>query len=206
MVELVVIRHGQSVADIEDRYEGQADFPLTELGKSQAKLLAEWMQCQYTPDVIFSSTLKRAKETAEIIQSVNSMDIILDNDLVERSNGIIAGMLKEEANIKFPVPANGWKRHESGQDAENEIEVRARAEKFISKLLSFIAENPSLKRIGIVSHGFYINMLFRSFLNLPYDSNVFIPTGDTGIHIWKYKEGIRMIEKINMQDHLRANK
>lgn len=205
MVELVVIRHGQSVADIENRFEGQADYPLTKLGKSQAKLLAEWVQCQYTPDVIFSSTLKRAKETAEIIQSVNIVDIIFDNDLVERSNGIIAGMLKEEANIKFPVPANGWKRHESVQDAETEIEVRARAEKFISKLSSFITENPSLKRIAIVSHGSFISMLFRSFLNLPYDSNVFIPTGDTGIHIWKYEEGIRIIEKINMQEHLRAN-
>jgi len=43
-MELLIIRHGQSQADLEDRHEGRADFPLTQLGVKQAQLLAEWVQ------------------------------------------------------------------------------------------------------------------------------------------------------------------
>jgi len=205
MVEIVVIRHGQSTADIENRFEGRADFPLTEVGVAQARRLALWLQEQYPPEVIFCSTLRRAKETAEIINVGRSVEIIFDDDLMERNNGVIAGMPKEEANLKYPVPAGGWKRHEAGTDAESEIDLRARAEKFISKMQTFISKNPNVQRIAIVSHGWLISMLFRSFLNLPYDSNVFIPTGDTGIHIWQEINGIKSIKKINSQEHLGAN-
>jgi 2,3-bisphosphoglycerate-dependent phosphoglycerate mutase len=42
MPEFLILRHGQSQADLEDRYEGRADFPLTELGREQARKAARW--------------------------------------------------------------------------------------------------------------------------------------------------------------------
>ena len=42
-MEILIVRHGQSIADIENRYEGRADFELTELGCKQAKSLSKWI-------------------------------------------------------------------------------------------------------------------------------------------------------------------
>lgn len=63
-MELLIIRHGQSQADLEDRHEGRADFPLTQLGVKQAQLLAEWVQERFPPELILSSPLQRASRTA----------------------------------------------------------------------------------------------------------------------------------------------
>ncbi|WP_339265475.1 hypothetical protein MKY48_19020 [Paenibacillus sp. FSL W8-0187] len=46
-------------------------------------------------------------------------------------------------------------------------------------------------------------MLFRSFLNLPYHTDIHIPTGDTGVHLWRYdRSGKKMIAATNLQEHL----
>ncbi|MCR8633793.1 histidine phosphatase family protein [Paenibacillus radicis (ex Xue et al. 2023)] len=202
MVEILVIRHGQSEADILKRCEGRADYSLTELGGEQVKQLSDWIYHNYKPDLIYSSTLKRAKETAEAISNKVQLPINLDEDLMELNNGVIAGMLIEEARIKYPFPVGGRKRHESIEGGETEIQFRARAENFISKLLAFLDQAKGLNTICIVSHGGMISMLFRSFLNLPYDAPVTIPTGDTGVHIWRYDNGKKTIVKTNSQEHL----
>jgi len=202
MVDIVVVRHGQSEGDILRRHEGRADFGLTGLGRRQAECLAEWLKHCYTPEIVFSSTLKRAKETAQTIIDKLQLPIIYDDDLMERNNGVLAGLLFEEAQIKYPPPAGGRKRHECIEGGETDIQFRARAETFISKLMAFLEQNPELKRVCIVAHGHMISMLFRSFLNLPYDASVYIPTGDTGVHIWKYDNGSKTVFRTNLQEHL----
>ena len=101
MVEILVVRHGQSEADIMNRCEGRADFALTDLGQ-QAWLLAEWIHREYTLDAIFSSTLNRAKQTAATIAETTKVPVTYDDDLMEQNNGVIAGMLREEALLKYP--------------------------------------------------------------------------------------------------------
>ena len=115
MLELMIVRHGQSVADIENRYEGRADFPLTSLGYEQAVKLALWIKDKYPPDFIVSSPLKRTSETAEIISKEVNIEVKYDNDLMELDSGLLAGLLKSEADIKFPIPEGGRKAHEAIQ-------------------------------------------------------------------------------------------
>jgi 2,3-bisphosphoglycerate-dependent phosphoglycerate mutase len=71
---------------------------------------------------------------------------------------------------------------------------------FLSKLLSHNANK--LARICIVSHGGFINMLFRSFIRLPLDSNISITSGDTGIHLWHVNDKERRIIFNNYQEHI----
>jgi 2,3-bisphosphoglycerate-dependent phosphoglycerate mutase len=202
MVEILVIRHGQSAGDLLKRFEGQADYSLTELGNRQAEQLAEWVFNKFKPDRIYSSPLNRAKETAEALSRRMQMPINFDDALKEQTNGVLDGRLKEEANLQFPLPPGGWKRHEAIEGGESAIQLRARAEIAISKIMAHVDQNPDLKRICIVSHGGMITMLFRSFLNLPYDASVSIPTGDTGVHIWRYDQGDKKIVSTNLQEHL----
>ena len=203
MLELMIVRHGQSVADIENRYEGRADFPLTSLGYEQAVKLALWIKDKYPPDFIVSSPLKRTSETAEIISKEVNIEVKYDNDLMELDSGLLAGLLKSEADIKFPIPEGGRKAHEAIQGGESLIEFRARAERFWSKLISTHYKEETInKRILIVSHGGMINMLFRCFLCLPMNDELFIRSGDTCVHLWKMIKERKIVEFMNYQEHL----
>jgi 2,3-bisphosphoglycerate-dependent phosphoglycerate mutase len=196
-----VIRHGQSVADIEERYEGRADFPLTELGIHQAHKAAKWIEQRFPPSNIITSPLRRASETAKIISNQLGIDVEIDDDLMEWNNGLLAGMLRSEADIKYPLPKGGRNHYDEYYQCESFIQFRARAERIWSKLM---ATNllESNKRICIVSHGGMINMLFRSFLNLPLQTEVNLSTGDTGIHLWKVSNKDKTVLFSNFLGHL----
>jgi len=200
-MEILVVRHGQSVADLEDRHEGRADFQLTELGCMQAKCAAEWIKEHYKIDVILSSPLKRAAKTAEFISKEVGVEIIFDDLLMEWNNGLLAGLTGSEANKKFPLPEGGRKPHDEFAGSESYINFRARAETFWSKLLCKYEKEENI-RLCIVSHGGMINMLFRSFMMLPVNTDIKIVTGDTGIHLWEVKGNERRIIFLNRQEHL----
>lgn len=201
-MEILVVRHGQSVADIEDRYEGRADFELTELGLKQAESVSYWIKDNYKIDIIYSSPLKRASKTAELIGKETNSKIIFDEALMEWDNGLLAGLYKKDANEKYPLPKGGRKPHHELAEAESEINFRARAEMFWSKLLEKYEDEQNNTRICIVSHGGMINMLFRSFMKFPVISDSWISTGDTGVHLWKMNGHERGIIFLNNQEHL----
>ena len=193
-MEVLVMRHGQSVADIEDRCEGNADFALTDLGMQQAKSAAQWIAAHCPPRMIFSSPLKRAAQTAEILGNILNVSVNYDDGLREMNVGIWAGLKKADAFQKFPLPEGGFKPHERVPDGESGIEARARAEQFWSQMTIIHAACP---RIAIISHGMLITMLFRAFLNLPMDSEVGIKTDDAGIHLWRMAGRARQIGFLN---------
>lgn len=200
-MELLVIRHGQSEADILKCHEGRADFPLTDLGIKQAELLADWIKKNYLPDFIISSPLKRARRTAEILASSVEINLQYDDDLMEYNNGKLAGLPYEEAAIKFPAQPENKKVYISFYGQETLIEFRARAEKVLTKI---IEEYPPESRVAIVSHGNMINMLFRSFLKLPINCDCSISNEDTAVHYWKVEKEKRKIIFLNKTAHLQS--
>jgi 2,3-bisphosphoglycerate-dependent phosphoglycerate mutase len=100
------------------------------------------------------------------------------------------------------MPEGGRKPHDEFAESESYINFRARAEMFWSKFIDKYEKEESKSRICIVSHGGMINMIFRSFMMLPVNTEVGISTGDTGIHLWKVKGNERRIIFLNKQEHL----
>ena len=203
MLELLVVRHGQSIADIEDRFEGRANFELTDLGIEQAKRVANWIHEHYKPDEIITSPLKRARTTAEIISVKCGVEISVEDEIMEWNNGLLAGLKRDEGMKNYPLPLGGRKPHDTYAETESYIQFRARAEAFLSKLLS---ENcgETKKRICLVTHGGFINMLFRrSFLRLPMEFDVSVASGDTAVHLWQVQGRNRRIIFTNYQEHIR---
>ena len=182
-MDILIIRHGQSEADILNVIEGRADFPLTELGLQQAVQMAEWVSNYMKPDKIFASPLQRARQTAEKLSAATGVSIDFDDNLMEWKNGLIAGLSHAEANERYPAPVKY--PHTAVYEQESNIEFRARAETALSTIIN---ENPPDSKIAIVSHGGLISRLFQSFLGLPAISDIGISTGDTGIHHWQINE------------------
>jgi broad specificity phosphatase PhoE len=101
--DIILLRHGESVGNAERRWQGQADYPLTDQGRNQARALANrWQAEDKQFDYILTSPLKRARETAEIIAEALDISVETDSIWLERNIGEFAGMTGEEVNRRFP--------------------------------------------------------------------------------------------------------
>lgn len=197
-MDLFLIRHGQSEADLLDVHEGRADFSLTELGRRQAQSMASWMAGEYALDRIYSSTLTRARQTASFLAEACGLEPVFEPELMERDNGILAGIDYKEAERLYP-PAAALPVHRALYNMEPLLNFRYRAERVLSRILE---ESHGLKAVAVVSHGNMINRLFHCLLRLPLESDIVFYTGDTGIHGWRLTEGRRSILFSNRTNHL----
>jgi 2,3-bisphosphoglycerate-dependent phosphoglycerate mutase len=195
-MQILLIRHGQSEADILNVHEGRADFSLTELGRTQAARMADTVAAQFPPERIFASILKRATETATILVEKICCPIEFRDSLMERHNGKQAGLPIEEGNRLYPVPKLP---HERIPDGETWFEFRARAETALSEILTECAD---AEHIAIVSHGGMITALMQSFLNLPMQTSNWFATGDTGIHLLQINHLGPSVRFLNNTAHL----
>jgi len=196
-VILLIIRHGESEADLLDVHEGRADFPLTERGHLQAESMAVHVSNQFTVSKIYTSPLKRAAQTAQHLAGKVNCRISINDELMEFNNGLLAGLSRKVAAEKFPeigdLPID---RAVYGQ--ETKLDFRKRAD---IALETIIADAESNDVIAVITHGGMINQMYRSILKLPVDCNQFFGTGDTGIHVWKIENELTRIIKANMTEH-----
>ncbi len=196
-MRLLVIRHGESEADLLDVHEGRADFALTDRGHKQALSMALFAKNNFDISAIYSSPLKRALQTAEHLSEATNIPLTVDDKLMEFNNGLIAGLERAVAREKYPKVEN-LPLHDSVYEQESMLEFRFRADYILSKIIS---QTPHENAVAIVTHGGMINQLYRSFLRLPIDSDVFFTTGDTGIHNWYLDEKRRSVIMANYTAH-----
>ena len=154
------LRHGESVGNQENRFQGLADFPLTDKGRAQARSLAEcWKSEGVTFDLCLASPLLRAKETAEIVTA--ALNVPLEPDLfwVEMDNGRLAGLRDDEVDWDMPKFLTPYTRF--GETGESRLEVFLRAGRGIQSILD---RKPG--RYLVVSHGGILNMAMYSILSI----------------------------------------
>src|SRR5690242_18456294 len=97
---VLLVRHGQSEWNALGRWQGQADPPLSELGRAQARSAAHSIGAL---DAIYASDLQRAMETATIISSALGIGpVLVDEDLRERDAGEWSGLTREEIHARYP--------------------------------------------------------------------------------------------------------
>ena len=198
MKKLLLIRHGESEADILKVHEGRADFSLTETGRRQAAAMGKWVAEHYEVGLIFASTLRRAAQTAQCLSDATGVPIISDEDLMEFNNGLLAGLPFDVAAERYPrIPDLPPDQSVYGQ--ETQYEFRARADRALVRCLERIPEGTTA---AIVSHGGMINQLFASLLELPPAALPRFLTGDTGIHLWLLTEDGPRLIFANKQEHL----
>ena len=197
-MELFIIRHGQSEADLLNVHEGRADFPLTSLGKEQAGKMATKVATTFQPEIILASPLKRAKETAAILQQAVGCPLTYYEELMELNNGVLAGLARQEAEQKYPLPKGGRPPHHAIEAGESMLQLKYRAEFMWQTILH---EYKTYQRIAVVSHGGFISELIKVVLKQQGQPFIY-PTGDTGIHHFSIRENDVVIRFINNTAHI----
>jgi 2,3-bisphosphoglycerate-dependent phosphoglycerate mutase len=112
MAQLIFVRHGQSLYNLENRFTGILDVALTESGKAQAKLAGDKLN-GYTFDIAYTSMLKRAQESLQIILSEMKLHIpiVKDKAFNERMYGTLQGLNKAETAKKYGLAqVEIWRR------------------------------------------------------------------------------------------------
>lgn len=151
MMQLVLVRHGETAWNAEGRLQGHTDTPLNEPGKLQAGAVAASLSHTQV-DAILSSPLQRAYDTAKIIASnlgIPPDSIRLDSRLRERRYGAAEGLTLHERESMFPD--GQW----PGAETHAELDVR------VSAVLEELVRSRPNQSVVIVTHGGWIRSALR---------------------------------------------
>ncbi len=109
MTKLIIVRHGQSMANLNGTFAGQVDVPLSPLGHRQAEELKEYLTRRFKIDVIYSSALSRACDTVAPTAAALGLPVIRDAGLKEIDGGKWEGLTNVEIAQKFPADFALWR-------------------------------------------------------------------------------------------------
>lgn len=152
MTTLLLVRHGETDWNRELRIQGSSDTDLNERGRAQARELASEL-ADVDLDAVYSSDLRRARETAEIATAGRGLEVRLDGDLRERSFGSWEGLTRSEVAERFP----DLEHH----DGESDDQVRDRV---LAAVHRIVDAHPGEEVLVVVSHGGALNALWHHAL------------------------------------------
>jgi broad specificity phosphatase PhoE len=107
MTEIILVRHGETEWNIEEVFRGRIDIELNEAGIKQAELLAEYLR-DLRIDAIYSSPLKRALKTAEMIAGYYNLDVEITPGLIDFDFGQWQGLSHQEVKGRYKELYAQW--------------------------------------------------------------------------------------------------
>ena len=156
-MKLYITRHGETLRNAEQRVLGRTDDPLSEKGRAQAKELAEKMR-DIEVDIIFSSPLCRAKETAQMVADSKGMTVIVDDRLIEADFGAFEGAPRYCEEYQA-AKREHFKRYPNG---ESYFDMAYRIYDFLFMLKREYAD----KKVLVVSHGGVCRIICNYFRDM----------------------------------------
>ena len=163
MTTIMLIRHGDTDWNVEEIFRGRVDIELNEIGVKQAELLAKHLADERIV-TIYSSPLKRALKTAEIIAVSHHIDVITAAELIDFDYGEWQGMSHNTVKEKYQALYAEWSKNPhlvKVPKGESLNDVRRRAVSLVDRL---IAEHEGT--IALVSHRVIHKVIICALLGL----------------------------------------
>ena len=145
------VRHAEAQGNTEEFFQGKTDCEISAKGKMQLKALSERFK-DISFDMIFSSPLKRAYETAEAVNKYHGFDIIKNEGLTEINAGVFEGVKWSELPTRYPREYDLWVNDLKNFDVEGG-ESMVRVYERIKACVTDIVSCNKGKTLVIVSHG-----------------------------------------------------
>lgn len=162
VAEIIVIRHGETAWNADGRIQGHLDVELNEAGRQQAVAVANRLAKEPPISAVYSSDLKRALETAQIIATTcGNLEVIKDPDLRERNLGDLQGLVYREAVITNPEASEALRSHRSDQTIPGGGESLDQLYQRCTSSLQKIGNKHRGQRVVVVTHGGTIRALCK---------------------------------------------
>jgi alpha-ribazole phosphatase len=200
MTRLILVRHGETVWNVERRFQGQRDTALNARGREQARQVAERLRDEPIR-AVYSSDLTRAVDTARAIAAVHGLPVFTDAALRERNFGEWEGLSREEVIARWTEAWERWRRAECappGGEAVEEIAARVRA-----KIAEIVSAHPN-ETVVIVGHGGSVKAAVLWVMNKPLTDWRTFRIDNASISILQFHPDRVEVAQLNDTQHLRG--
>lgn len=165
---VVLVRHGETEWNLNGRYQGHADSPLTTRGLAQARALAMALDGEKF-DAFYSSDLGRAKRTSSIIADRIGRRFLIDSRLREQHYGLLQGLNRKKAKEVDPGFFASLKTGDADYIPAGGESRRQRHDRALEAFDDIVTRHPG-GLVLVVTHGGIVDSLFRETLGIPHES------------------------------------
>ena len=205
---IALIRHGETAWNAERRLQGHLDIDLNDEGWRQAQALAAALagdRERENFDVLVSSDLARAAQTAKALGDVLHLPLYIDARLRERCYGGFEGLLYSEIAERYPREFAAWQ----GRDVDGTLPPgRNRGETFrefhdrvVPAILGWAGDNPG-KSLALVAHGGVLECAYRAALGLSLETPRDFKVLNASINRFTVQDGKLVLESWGEVGHL----
>jgi ribonuclease H / adenosylcobalamin/alpha-ribazole phosphatase len=199
----LLLRHGQTALSAERRFAGRGDIPLTELGLEQAGAAAARLAGRGGIDLVLSSPLQRARQTAQAVADAAGLPLAVDDDLAETDFGSWEGMSFGEVMASWPDEMTAWLTDAdvAPPGGESFAAVGMRVDAALNRLLS----THRGKTVVVVSHVTPIKTLVCRALLAPTAAlfRMHLDVAALSEAAW-FADGPALLRSLNDTAHLRS--
>ncbi len=184
---LIAIRHGETEWNCVGRFQGHLNSELNAEGRSQAQALGARLAAERF-DLLLSSDLGRALQTASAIAMHTGHEILVDARLRERRMGIFQGLTPAEVQERYPDDYARFKSHDPDYvipEGESARQLFGRCVDCFTEL----AERHAGLTLATVTHGGVLAMLYRHARAMPLEAPRDFPLPNTGVNRFRHRQG-----------------
>lgn len=201
MTKIILVRHGETVWNVEMKYQGHSDIALTPKGQEQARKVGARLAREKI-DAVYASDLSRAQFTAEQIAKRHNLQVVVVPEFREISFGEWEGLSYNSISTKWPEQMEKFYTLTDELEipgGETFRQVKARA---IEALKRVVNSHPD-QTIVIVSHGGTIRTILCAIMNIHLNHLWNIQQANTAVNILNYYDDNKvMVELVNDVHHL----
>ncbi len=202
LTHILLVRHGRTEWNREDRFRGRADIALDELGIQQAQATAERIAFGWPVSIVYCSPLKRALMTAEIIGRKIGQEPIPFPGIIDMDFGLWEGLSRKEAQEQDRDLYELWQHHPERvtfPGGESLDEVRAR----VGEAVDGLVNQHEGQTIALVSHRVICMVLILHMLEI--DTSHFWQIGQDvcALNLFQVRDGITYALMLNDTGHLK---
>ena len=192
MTRVLLIRHGESVANRSDTFSGYSDVALEEKGKLQATWTAKFVTEKYRIDKVYASDLQRAVETGKAVADLLGLEVITEQGMREINGGDWEGVSFSRLPIRFPEDYHTWmtdigRVRCTGGESTEELGNR------VYETLTKIARENDGKTVAVATHATPIRAMqtlietgsIVNMQNIPWVSNASVTELEYSAGVWK---------------------
>ncbi len=197
---IYLVRHGETIWNRDNLFQGQSDVELTDLGKSQSEKVANRL-IELGVGSVHTSPLTRTRYIADRISEGIRTTPIENKGLLELNLGLLEGKTGKDLRREWPEIIEDWRKHPSRvamPSGESFKELHMRSTLALKEIIKIQAENP----VAIITHNFVIKVLICEILGLTVDSLHKIHIGLASISQLYIDESNSSLGSLNCNEHL----
>ncbi|TAK72554.1 MAG: histidine phosphatase family protein [Betaproteobacteria bacterium] len=198
--QLLAIRHGETEWNCQGRFQGHLNSELNLAGLAQANALGTRFTAERF-DLLLSSDLGRALQTAEAIARHTGHSILVEPGLRERNMGIFQGLTPAGAQARYPDEYTRFARRDPDYAIPDGESMRQFFERCVACFAELATRHAGLT-LTAVTHGGVLAMLYRHARAMPLEAQRDFPLHNTGVNRFRHRQGAWQLESWGEIGHL----